>query len=335
MGRSTVYNNIVTEELWSQVSKVNKELIEDFKEYKESADKSNATIYQYINSLKIFFVWNLQKNDNKSFADVKKKDLIKFSNYLIKELKSSPKRRSFMKSTLSSLSNYIEDVLTDEDERYENFRNITKVISISTSEAVRPKTIITVEEAERCLKSMVENGEYQMACFFALASYSGARKQELLRFKTDYFKDDYIVYNELYETPEMIKTKGRGSMGKMLHRYTFVDFKYYYDLWMKERERLGIDCEYLFVIKKQTGHITATVSVANGWAKKIEEKYLFKPFYCHALRHFWTTTSIKKGIPLDLVQQLQGWSNADMVQLYNDVSLKDTMKDYFEKPKEE
>ena len=206
MARSTVYNNIVTQDLWEQVNEENKELVDDFIEYKESADKSPKTIYQYYNALKIFFVWNLQNNKNVCFANVRKKDLIKFSNYLIKELKSSPKRRSFMKSTLSSFSNYIEDVLSDDDDRFENFRNLTKVIEITNNETIRKKTVITEEKFEYCLEQMVSDKKYQLACFFALAGYSGARKSELLRFKVCDF--DNLVFNDMmYKTQEPIKTK--------------------------------------------------------------------------------------------------------------------------------
>jgi len=65
MPRKTVYNNITSPELIQQVSKENKELMNEFIDYLKSIDKSPTTINGYINDLNIFFVWNLQNNNNK------------------------------------------------------------------------------------------------------------------------------------------------------------------------------------------------------------------------------------------------------------------------------
>lgn len=59
MGRKTVYNQITSPELLSQVSEGNKELGRDFLEYLESIDRSPATIDQYRHDLDILWVWNL------------------------------------------------------------------------------------------------------------------------------------------------------------------------------------------------------------------------------------------------------------------------------------
>jgi len=47
VARTTVYNTIVTEAKWNSVCNENKELLEEFKEYLQSTDKSNTTITSY------------------------------------------------------------------------------------------------------------------------------------------------------------------------------------------------------------------------------------------------------------------------------------------------
>ena len=47
MSRGKTYNLIVTDELWEQVEQENKDLLNEFIEYKTSTDKSLNTIYQY------------------------------------------------------------------------------------------------------------------------------------------------------------------------------------------------------------------------------------------------------------------------------------------------
>jgi integrase len=331
MGRATVYNNIVTEDLWAKVNEENKILIKDFIDYKRSSDKSPNTLYQYESILRIFFVWNLQNNGNKFFVDMKKREFIRFFNYLVTDLKSSPNRISMVKSTLSSLSNYIEDILDDD---YPEFRNIVTKIEIATKTPVRVKTVLTEEQVNTCLEKLVAEGKYQVACFFALATASGARKAELLRFKCDYFKDENIVFGCMYKTPEEVKTKGRGSRGKMLYKYTFVkQFKPYFEKWMEERKRLGIDSEWLFVVKDTNGEYKkAETSITDNWGKAVEKCMgNGTPFYWHSCRHYWTTNLKRKNLPDAVIAELQGWQSAgEMIALYSDLDITEVLDKYFD-----
>ena len=74
MARKTKQNRIVFPELWVDVSKENKDLLNDFIEYCQSKDMSIATIDGYKNDIAICWVWNLQSNDNKFFIDFTKKE---------------------------------------------------------------------------------------------------------------------------------------------------------------------------------------------------------------------------------------------------------------------
>ena len=103
------------------------------------------------------------------------------------------------------MSNYIENILQDEDEDFENFRSIIGKIESPKNEAVREKTIIPDDDVDKFLDKLVSEERYQQACAFALAAMSGARKSELLRFKVEYFDENNIVYGGLYKTPK-IKT---------------------------------------------------------------------------------------------------------------------------------
>ncbi|MEG1621098.1 MAG: site-specific integrase [Oscillospiraceae bacterium] len=327
MSRSTVYNNIVTDKNWALVNEKNKKLMEEFVDYLNSADRSDKTVSQYNSQLRIFFVWNLEHNDNKFFIDLKKKDLIRYMGYLRNVLGSSPNRICSQKSVLCSLSNYIEQF---DDEEYPEFRNIAKIIESPVKTNIRKKTILEQEEVDNCLNKLVKDKKYQLACFFALSIACGARKSELCRFKVDYFKDEHIVYGCLYETPEEIKTKGRGKLGKQLKKYTFVkQFKPYFDLWMKERKEKGIDNEYLFVTYRDGTWETATDITATSWGKTIE-RYLGRDYYAHCCRHMWVSTLLQQGLPDNVIMELQGWSSLEMVKLYSDLDVKDSFSKYFD-----
>lgn len=327
MARTTIYNKITTPELLAQVSDENKELVNEYFDYLRSVDRSVNTIAGYKNDIDIFMVWNLQHNKNKFFIDVNKRDIMRYQNYLIHDLKHSPKRVRRLKSCLSSVANFVEAMM---DEEYPNFRNIINKIPSPDDVAVRTKTILTEENNQFLLNNLVENKKYQHACVLALALASGARKSELPRFNVSYFTDEHIIYGSLYKTPEKIKTKGKSSRGKLLYKYTLVNkFKPYFDLWMQERESLGITCDDLFVSRRNGQWITMTTDTLNSYAQTFS-KILGFDFYFHSCRHFWTTYLAEAGIPAEIIRQLSGWESVDMVTLYNDSEIDSELGKYFD-----
>lgn len=326
MGRTTVYNNITSPELIAKINPKNIELMNDFLDYLISIDRSKGSIAGYKNDLLIFFCWNLDYNENKYFVDLTKREIAKFQKHVMTEWKWSTNRLSRVKSVLSSMSNYIENILDDE---IENFRSIIRKVESPIKQPVRDKTIITDQEVDNILNMLIADEKYQTACAFALAAFSGARKSELLRFKVNYFTDDNIMSDAaLYRSPEQIKTKGRGSIGKLLTKYTLLDFKKYYDLWMNERKKNNLmENEYLFIRKDGT---TMTVSGLDSYAETIS-KYLGRPFYFHSLRHQLCTRLFKIGLPSDVIQEYFGWSSAEMLNLYNDSDASESFGKFFTK----
>lgn len=328
MPRKTVQNDITSPELIKQVNADNQRLMNDYLAYLKSIQRSENTITSYQNDLEIFFVWCLQHAGNKSFISITKRDVISYQNFLLYQNKNSPARVRRLKSTLSSLSNYIEAILDDE---YPQFRNIIKKVENPVNQATREKTVFSDDDLNTLLDKLVEEGQYQKACMLALAMSSGRRKSELVRFKPDYFTDDNIIYGSLYKTPEKIKTKGRG-LGKFLHCYVLVSkFKPYYDLWMKERETRGIKSEWLFVSKNSmSGNWEQLkVNTLNGWAESFSRK-MGMDFYWHSLRHYHTTGLARLGLPDNVIQEIVGWESADMVRIYKDISTDEELGKYFD-----
>ena len=309
MGRSTVYNNICTPELYNQVCQDNKDLLDEFVEYLKSTDKSPKTIDSYIGDIKICFIWNLQSNKNKEFTDFNKRDIMKYQNYLMNELNVGSSRVRRLKASISSMSNFIESVL---DEDFPKFKNIVNKIPAPIKQTVRLKTVITEEQLQSLFDYLIENKKYQQACVLALAVASGARKSELLRFKVSYFKDEYIKYGALYKTPELVKTKGRSSKGKLIYKWTLVSkFKPYFDLWMEEREKLGIDSDELFMVTRKGVLKSMDITTLDSWAITFS-KILEVDFYWHSLRHFFTTSLCKANIPAEIIKDIasnvKGWA---------------------------
>lgn len=332
MSRFTVYNNIVTPEKLTLVNPDNIELGEDWLEYLQSIDRSPQTLQAYRNDLKIFWVWNLMANNNKFFTDLTKREVAKFQNYALNTWGWSSNRIRRVKSTLSSLSNYIQDILDDEPE-FENYKPIIRKIANPAKETVREKTIVSDEQVEYLLNKLVEMKEYEMACGIAICAFSGMRRGELLQMKVEYFNDEHFVYDSMWKT-DKVRGKGFGKNGKQINKFILYGAKPYLDLWLEERKRLSIDSEWLFVtatIDKETKERTYHQRKdATSWMD-MAEKILGVDSYFHMFRHYTCTRLHRLNLPAHVIQEFFSWSSADMLAIYNDLTAEDEFGKYFDK----
>lgn len=324
MARSTVYNQITSPEKLEKINPENKMLIDDFLDYLESVGRASTTIKNYRADLQIFFCWCIDELDNKTFVKVTKREIARFQNHAMKVWGWSSNRLRTVKSALSSLGNYIESIL---DEEYEDFRSIVRKVESPPKQLVREKTVWSDEELVALMRELVDRGDLEKACFVALATYSGRRKSELCRFKVSDFNEDKLVCDGALYKSDPIKTKGRGG-GKYIPCYTLAKkFKPYLDLWMNYRKERGIESEWLFPRKGDPNEQLST-STVDSWCDCFSS-ITGKDFYAHSLRHAYTTSLSKAGIPDNVIQALVGWENADMVRLYDDTPQDEQIGAYF------
>lgn len=324
MGRSTVYNNNLTDS-WELVGDNNKKLVKGFIKYCKANDKSPQTIHQYEEWLKVFFSWNYNENNDEFFINLKKRD---FMDYFgdCRDMGMSSNRIASLKSVLSSLSSEIELLYED---IYPNFHNQLRGLEPVHITTVRTKTVITDEQMVKILQDLLDQNEYQVACYLALACASGSRKAELLQMKPDFFVPEREVFDGyMYCTPE-IRTKGRGKQGKIIKKYVIKDlFQPFFDRWMEERERLGISCDTLFVTNKNGVYEPATISTANSFALRISKIFNID-YYTHSSRHFFCTSLKRMKLPDDVITQIFGWASTDMVQVYSDIPEEEILGEFF------
>ena len=326
MSRKTIINSITSPELIAQINPDNARLKDDFLEYLKSVQRSPGTIAGYRNDLEIFFVWVMQNAKNKFFVDVSKRDLVAFQNWMINENKNSPSRVRRIKAAISSLSNFVENILDDEPE-FRGFRSIVRKIENPALQPVRAKTVWEDDELEELLDKLVEKQAYDRACYLALAMYSGRRKSELCRFRVSDFDDDKLVCDGALYKSSPIKTKGR-SGGKFIPCYTLAKkFKPYLQMWLDERKRIGLESEWLFPLKANPAeHIG--VATANSWANAFT-RLSGRDFYAHSIRHYFTTSLARAGIPDGVIQSIVAWESSDMVRLYTDIEADEQIGMYF------
>lgn len=325
MARKTKMNKITSPELLLRVNPKNIELLNDFVDYLRSVQRSEQTIKGYVNDIQIAWVWSLKHNDNLFYVDWSKRQIVRYQNWLINENENSPARIKRLKSSLSSLGNFVETVLDDE---YPNFRNIINKVESPVNQPVREKTVFTDVQIETLLNRLTGLGKYDKACAVALALYSGRRKSELLRFKVSDFNDDHLVCGGALYRSDPIKTKGRGVNGKQLECFTLAkQFKPYFDMWMKYRNDNGIESDWLFPDRANPSE-HMQVSTMNSWATSFT-RILSVDFYWHALRHMTVTNFKRAGLPDTVIQQYLGWADISMVPVYSDLKADEQLSMYF------
>lgn len=326
MPRKTKMNSITSPELLAQVNPENMQLKNDFLDYLRSVQRSPGTVAGYSNDLDIFFVWVLQNAKNKPFYKINKRDIIAYQGWLINSNQNSSARVRRLKAALSSLSNFCENILSDEEEEYSRFRSIVRKIENPALVPVREKSIWDANDVEDALKKLVEKKKYDIACFIALGAYSGRRKAELCRFKVSDFDDDKLVCGgSLYKSAPIL-TKGN----KMLECYTLAaKFKPYFDLWIKYRDEHGIVSEWLFPNRSDPAKQMPT-STVNSWAVYIS-KLTDSNFYHHQLRHTFVSELVRAGIPDSVIVDIVGWSSSEMLKIYDDNPKDDKIGMYFTK----
>ena len=331
MGRSTVYNHIVSKEKLDMVNPENIELGEDWLEYLQSIDRSPQSIVAYRNDLKIFWVWNLEFNKNKFFTNLTKREIAKFQNHALNTWGWSPNRIRRVKSCLSSLSNYIENVLDDEEE-FQNFKPIVRKIENPVKNVVREKTVLSDEQVESLLYTLVERKEYERAAGVAIVAFSGMRKAEMLQMKVEYFNEDHFVYDAMWKT-DKIRTKGFGRLGHQMEKFVLYGAKPYIDLWLQYRKENGIESEWMFLTKTRQedgSYIYHARKDVSAWTEEFTD-ILGEDFYFHCLRHYTCTRLHRLNLPSHVIQEFFGWASSEMLQIYNDVTAEDEFEKYFDK----
>lgn len=325
MARKTKMNSITSPELLAQVNAKNIELKNEFLNYLKAINRSDGTRKQYGSDLDIFFCWVLQNANNKDFSKITKRDIIAFQGWLVNENENSPARVRRLKATISSLSNFCENILSDEDPEYSSFRSIVRKIENPPLQAVRDKTVWEDEELENLLSKLVSLKKYEQACFVALGMYGGRRKSEMCRFRVSDFDADKLICDGALYKSSPILTKGN----KYLECYTLAKkFQPYLDMWMKYRDENGIESEWLFPDHDNYSQ-TLSISTINSWANTFT-RLTGKDFYPHSLRHYFVSALSRAGIPDGVVVKILGWSSSEMFSVYNDNSKDEEIGMYFQ-----
>ena len=266
-----VYNRIYSKQKWDEVNKYNKNLMEDYLMELKSQKKSQGTIDQYRNDLRIVFIYILEELGNKEIYKLKKKH---FRNYLmwLSDKGMSNARVNRLMSALRSMLTYASDEEDYEDELEINYAQKVRGLA---KEKVREIIFLEDEEIEYIYNRLIEKGRYQQALLCALMYDSAGRRNECYGVEKDFATKDANFTN--------VVIGKRNKKFRLLYR---ARTKQAYDLLMEHRND---ECEYLWTTRKDGEVVQASYETLYAWViswrKILEEKYEYKEFNPHSFRH--------------------------------------------------
>ena len=213
--RGRIYNNFYTPELWEQVNKENKLILDDFLTEYRQRKMSKGTINGYYNDLRIIMIYILKELNNRCILELNKKDFRGLSLYFTDECGMSPARTNRLKSAVNSMLTFCEE---DDDYDYEiNYAKKIKGIPKSRVKDNDDNFFFTFDEFIKVRDILVSQDKLQLAVLWSLGFDSAARKNELFQVKksglTENNKTNIVVGKRgkkfplvyLNDTKELIK----------------------------------------------------------------------------------------------------------------------------------
>lgn len=149
----------VTDEEWATINKVNRDMVQDYLD--NQSELSPRTKPAYKSGLRIFFKWTKDNLGDKDFTQIKKKEFLKYINWLTNRGMSDSGIR-FKKACVSSFCNY---VMMMYEEELPTFRNFTVGLKVVQTGYVHEKIPLTPNEYISLCEELEKREEWQKLAY--------------------------------------------------------------------------------------------------------------------------------------------------------------------------
>lgn len=286
----------VTEKMWLKVDDDYRYLADEFISVQSHSPQTKK---QYTSAIRQFGWFKYNSMNNKPFYKITKRDFLRFLSYLRDDRKMSSSAINFRKSVISSLCNYIENVVADDDDNYRNFRNFTRGLPAIPKNKVYNKEQVTVDEYEMMMKVLEEDENWLGMAWLATAFLVGARRAEINQFKTEMLNYE-IQEGKNYIMSHIVRGKGTSTDGKPLEFMIDLEVLPYWKKWVDKR---GYDHEYIFTTK----HGGKESVISDGWANyfctNTLSHILGRRVNPHIFKASCITYHLDKGVPIEIVSR--------------------------------
>lgn len=289
----------VTDEIWMQVCDFNRDMVQEYLE--NQTELSIKTRIGYESGLKIFFVWVKDHLHNKYVVNIKKKDFVKYLNWLTNRGMSDSAIK-FKKSCVSSLCNYITMMYEDE---YPTFRSfVTSEMKVVKTGYVHEKKPLTPHEYKNLCDELKKREEWQKLAYLVFSYSTGCRRAEARQLLKEVVNYEPTVKNikvldedgnettavsKSYKT-NMIRCKGASVVGKQRKLKFGEDAMEALKKWLEVRGE--DDCPYMFISGSGKTARQVSETTFNGWCSGLFTDIVGRRVHPHLFRESRATNIV-------------------------------------------
>lgn len=313
----------ITEEEWKkfepEVAK-NKRYIDEWLRDIVKPNKSEKTYKQYKSCIRQFAFWNEKENDGTSFHKLKKRAFVRYQNYLL-STGMSKATISLKRNAVSSFCNFLEIYISEEDDKYEAFRNFVKGTEIpQAKDKVYNKIPVTFDEFNIVKDKLLDNKKYRLYAIWVLLFYTGKRIEEVLQLKLSDIRD--IPEGAKFIMSEEVRAKGHGIQGKRIQIRLNSKTIDAVRVWLPYRKSKNKENPYIFC-DNEDKWVNSNV-IRNGFTNIISP-ILNRRINPHLLRGSFATYLLNQGVSLTVVQQLLSHSSVETTANFYDLRRKEDL----------
>lgn len=301
----------VTDEMWKEVNEDYRNLVEEFISVQSHSPQTKK---QYTSSLRQFGWFTHRILNNKKFYKLTKRDFLRYLSYLRDDRQMSSSSIGFRKSAVSSLCNYIENVVAEDSEEYANFKSFTRGLPAIPKNTVYKKEVITYEEYLEMMDVLEVDENYLGKAWLATAFLVGSRRSEIIQFKTEML-DYEIPKDKNYFMSHVVRGKGSSQDGKPLEFMIPLEVLEHWQKWVDIR---GYDSEFLFTTTYNGEPQAMSPSWANYFCSEVLTNILGRRINVHIFKNSCITYHLNNNVPIEIVSRFIGMhESVETTQIYD------------------
>lgn len=301
----------ITDEKWKLVNEDYRYLVEEFVSVNSFSPQTKK---QYISGLKQFGYYIYRSMNDKPFYKITKRDFLRYLSFLRDDQKMSSSGISLKKACVSSLCNYIENVVAEEDENFKTFRNFTRGLPSIPRNRTYEKIKVTYDEYQEMMKALESDENWLGMAWLATAFRVGARRSEIIQFKTEILNYN-VPEGQNYVLSHTVRGKGKSDDGKPLEYMIPLDVLPYWQKWIDER---GYESEYIFTTKYQGEIRQMSKTWADNFCSDVLSDILGRRINVHIFKNSCITYLLESGVDINLVSKFVAHHNdISTTQIYD------------------
>lgn len=289
---------IIDDKFEQDINPINMKFLDKYKRDMEIRELSPKSIYGYERDLIQWFSYLVREQFNPSIIDVNEEDIEEFIYWCKKEGNNTER----IKRRMSSIAAF-----------YKFLRRKKEIKESPMEFIVRPKkglpvviqTFLTHEQVEQIRKWLDEQNDLQLTTFFEFALDTMARVNALTNIKWEQIDFDNYVVNDVLEKEGYIVTLYFNDKTRKL-----------LEQLKNQREKDGVNCDYLFASKYNQEIDGVTTSTLDSWSKKIGHAINVPSLHCHDFRHSGSQLRKLAGMPIETISSLLNHAGLDVTKKF-------------------